>query len=214
MADELTAVLQAQVEQGIAILKTGGVIAFPTDTVFGLGSMISAAAVKRIYDIKGRPANLALPLLISRIDRLEKLAVNIPDSAWRMAEKFWPGALTLVLFKSGAVPDYITSGAKTVALRLPAHPVPVALAKGVGGPITGTSANLSGQPAAQAAAEARSRLGSRIDLIIEGGPPVGGKESTIVDMTLDAPVILRQGAITLAQLREIEPNIRIKGEPG
>jgi len=206
--------VQAQIERGVAVLKQGGVIAFPTDTVYGLGSMIDRDAVQRIYEVKGRPANLALPLLIADITQLDRLVIVVPEAARRLAARFWPGALTLVLLKSDNVPDYVTSGAKTVAVRIPAHPVPVALAATLNAPVTGTSANISGQPAALTAAEVRRQLGNSVDLIIEGGPVAGGTESTIVDMTGELPVILRQGAIKLAELEAIVPEIRAKGEPG
>jgi len=214
MADNLPAAVQAQIERGVAVLKQGGVIAFPTDTVYGLGSMIDRDAVQRIYEVKGRPANLALPLLIADITQLDRLVIVVPEAARRLAARFWPGALTLVLLKSDNVPDYVTSGAKTVAVRIPAHPVPVALAATLNAPVTGTSANISGQPAALTAAEVRRQLGNSVDLIIEGGPVAGGTESTIVDMTGELPVILRQGAIKLAELEAIVPEIRAKGEPG
>jgi len=214
MADNLPAAVQAQIERGVAVLKQGGVIAFPTDTVYGLGSMIDRDAVQRIYEVKGRPANLALPLLIADITQLDRLVIVVPEAARRLAARFWPGALTLVLLKSDNVPDYVTSGAKTVAVRIPAHPVPVALAATLNAPVTATSANISGQPAALTAAEVRRQLGNSVDLIIEGGPVAGGTESTIVDMTGELPVILRQGAIKLAELEAIVPEIRAKGEPG
>jgi L-threonylcarbamoyladenylate synthase len=207
MGTRLSASVREQVEKGIAILKKGGVIAFPTDTVYGLGASIAIdSAVERVYRIKGRPRHMALPLLLGDLSQLEKVAISIPASARLLAENFWPGPLTLVLFKSDAVSDIVSGGGKTVAVRIAAHPTPTALARGLGTAITGTSANLSGQPSALTAEEARAQLGNRVDLIIDGECP-GGKESTIVDFTGRKPVILRPGALSREALRQICPEI-------
>jgi L-threonylcarbamoyladenylate synthase len=207
MGTRLSASVREQVEKGIAILKKGGVIAFPTDTVYGLGASIAIdSAVERVYRIKGRPRHMALPLLLGDLSQLEKVAISIPASARLLAENFWPGPLTLVLFKSDAVSDIVSGGGKTVAVRIAAHPTPTALARGLGTAITGTSANLSGQPSALTAEEARAQLGNRVDLIIDGECP-GGKESTIVDFTGGKPVILRPGALSREALRQICPEI-------
>jgi L-threonylcarbamoyladenylate synthase len=208
MGTRLSASIQEQVEKGIAILKNGGVIAFPTDTVYGLGASSDIdAAVERVYRIKGRPRHMALPLLLANVSQLDKVAVSIPASARLLADKFWPGPLTLVLPKSDAVSDIISGDGATVAVRVPAHPIPTALARGLGTPIVGTSANLSGQPSALTAEEARNQLGDKVDLIIEGDCP-GGRESTVVDLTGESPVILRQGALSREELRQLCPNIK------
>jgi L-threonylcarbamoyladenylate synthase len=210
MGTSLSASLSEQMEKGVSILKKGGVIAFPTDTVYGLGaSMAIDSAVERVYRIKKRPKNQALPLLLADIPQLGKVASSIPASARLLAEKFWPGPLTLVLLKSNAVPD-IVSGTKTIAVRIADHPIPTALARELGTAIVGTSANLSGQPSALTAAAAREQLGDRVDFIIEGNCP-GGKESTIVDLSEEKPVILRESAIPIEELRQICPEIKVKG---
>jgi L-threonylcarbamoyladenylate synthase len=210
MSTGLSASIAEQIEKGISLLKKGGVIAFPTDTVYGLGASIAIdSAVERVYRIKGRPQNQALPLILADISQLEEIASSIPAYALILAEKFWPGPLTLVLPKSEAVSDIVSSG-PTVAVRIADHPIPTTLARGVGKAITGTSANRSGQPSALTAEEARKQLGDKVDLIIEGDCP-GGKESTIVDLTGQAPVILREGALSLAELRQICPEITVKG---
>ncbi len=211
MGTKLSSSVREQVEKGISILKGGGVIAFPTDTVYGLGAGIAiSAAVERVYRIKERPRHMALPLLLADLSQLEKVVSSIPTSALLLAEKFWPGPLTLVLLKSDSVSEIVSGGGETIAVRIPAHPIPTALARGVGTAIIGTSANLSGQPSALTAEEARAQLGNKVDLIIEGDCP-GGRESTVVDLTGKSPVILRQGAISLAELRQICPDITIKG---
>jgi len=211
MGTKLSSSVREQVEKGVAILKQGGVIAFPTDTVYGLGAGIAiSTAVERVYRIKKRPRNMALPLLLADLSQLDKIAVLIPTSARLLAEKFWPGPLTLVLLKSDSVPDIVSGGNRTIAVRIPAHPIPTTLARGLGTAIIGTSANLSGQPSALTAEEARAQLGDKVDLIIDSDCP-GGKESTIVDLSGETPVILRLGALSIETLRQICPDITVKG---
>jgi L-threonylcarbamoyladenylate synthase len=188
-------VSQREIEKGVNILQKGGVIAFPTDTVYGLGAdVFNTRAVERVYEIKNRPKNQQFPLLIADAEQLTTLAEPIPEITWLLAGRFWPGGLTLVLKKKDSLPAYIASG-PTVAVRVPNHPVCLALIEGLGNPITGTSANTSGQPAALTAAEVGQQLVGKIDLIINGGKCPGGKESTIVDITRLPPTILRHGII-------------------
>lgn len=195
--------IQQQIERGISILREGGIVAYPTDTVYGLGACISLSqAVERVYQVKKRPRNTPLPLLLADKSQLGEVAEPVPPIAWLLAEKFLPGGLTIVLFKSKSVPDIVTGGGKTVALRIPAHPVPLALIQGVGTPIVGTSANLSGKPSALTAEEVYAQLDGKVDLIINGGRCPGGKESTIVDLTGETPLILREGTISREELSD------------
>ena len=195
--------LQQQVEQGISVLKEGGIVAFPTDTVYGLGASTNISrAVEQVYRVKQRPRNMALPLLLADKSQISEVAQAVPQLAWLLADKFLPGALTMVLLKSESVPDIVTGGDKTVAVRIPAHPIPVALIQGVGTPIAGTSANLSGQPSALTAEDVHTQLGDKVDLVIDGGRCPGGLESTIVDLTRETPVILREGAISREELSD------------
>jgi L-threonylcarbamoyladenylate synthase len=188
-------VLQREIEKGVKILQMGGVIAFPTDTVYGLGAdAFNSTAVERIYEIKNRPKHRQLPLLIADAERLPTLAEPIPEIAWFLARWFWPGGLTLVLSKTDSLPAYLVSG-PTVAVRVPNHPVCLTLIQRLGNPIIGTSANISGQSPALTAEEVEQQLGGKIDLVINGGKCPGGKESTVVDVTHEPPVILRQGII-------------------
>jgi len=211
MGTRLSSSVREQVEKGIYVLNQGGVVAFPTDTVYGLGASSAIdSAVEKVYRIKERPRHMALPLLLADLSQLDDVARSIPTSARLLAEKFWPGPLTLVLFKSESVSDIVSGGSESVAVRIPAHPIPTTLARGVGTAIVGTSANLSGQPSALTAAEAREYLGDKVDLIIEGECP-GGKESTVVDLTGETPVILRQGALSREELRQICPDITVRG---
>lgn len=204
MKNKLSLSLQQQVEQGISVLKEGGIVAFPTDTVYGLGASSSIGrAVEQVYRVKRRPGNMALPLLLADKSQIGEVAKVVPPIAQLLADKFLPGALTLVLPKSQSIPDIITGGGNTVALRIPAHPIPVALIRGLGAPIVGTSANLSGQPSALTAEEVYTQLGDNIDLIIDGGRCRGSLESTVVDLTGETPVILREGAISREELEQV-----------
>ena len=201
MSVALTLELRRQVDKGISVLSRGGVVDFPTDTVYGLGaSSRDFPAVERVYEVKQRPRDMPLPLLLGGISQISEVAGPVPPLAWRLAEKFLPGALTLVLLKSGSVLDVITAGGNTVAVRVPAHPVPLALIEGLGAPILGTSANLSGRLSALEAGEVCAQFGDSIDLVIDGGRCPGGLESTIVDVTGEVPVVLREGAIALSEL--------------
>jgi L-threonylcarbamoyladenylate synthase len=189
-------VSQREIEKGVKILKKGGVIAFPTDTVYGLGAdAFNSTAVERTYKIKNRPKYQQFPLLIADVKQLTVLAEPIPEIAWLLARRFWPGGLTLVLSKKDSVPGYVALR-PTIAVRIPNHPVCLALIQHLGNPLIGTSANISGQQAALTAEEVRQQLGRKIDLIINGGKCPGGKESTIVDTTHEPPIILRQGIIS------------------
>jgi len=198
---ELPSDIKRQVDKGILILKEGGIVAFPTDTVYGLGAAANnPQAVARVYVVKERPRHMPLPLLLAHTLQINEVAEPVPPLAWLLAERFLPGALTLVLSKSRSVPDIVTAGGTTVAVRIPAHPVPVALVEGLGVPILGTSANLSGRPSILEAGEVYSQFSGRIAMVIDGGRCPSGRESTIVDVTGKVPVVLREGAITVAEL--------------
>jgi L-threonylcarbamoyladenylate synthase len=185
-----------EIEKGVTTLKKGGVIAFPTDTVYGLGAdAFNATAVDRIYEIKNRPRHQQLPLLIADVKQLTALANPIPEIAWFLTRHFWPGGLTLVLAKTDSVPAHLAPG-PTIAVRVPDHPVCLAIIQHLGNPIIGTSANISGQPAALTADEVGQQLAGKIDFVINGSKCPGGKESTVVDVTHDTPAILRQGIIS------------------
>jgi len=208
---ELPSDVRRQVDKGISILKKGGVVAFPTDTVYGLGAAANnPQAVARIYVVKERPRHMPLPLLLAHTVQISEVAESVPPLAWLLAERFLPGALTLVLPKSRSVPDIVTAGGTTVAVRIPAHPVPIALIEGLGVPVLGTSANLSGRPSTLEASEVYSQFGGRIALVIDGGRCPGGRESTIVDVTGEVPVVLREGAITLRELKLVCGDVTLR----
>jgi len=188
-------ILPREIDKGVKTIQKGGVIAFPTDTVYGLGTdAFNATAVERIYKIKNRSRHQQLPLLIADIEQLTALANPIPEIAWFLTRHFWPGGLTLVLAKTDSLPAYLAPG-PTIAVRVPAHPICLALIQRLGNPIIGTSANISGQPPALTADEVRRQLAGKIDFVLNGGKCPGGKESTVVDVIHNAPAILRQGII-------------------
>lgn len=192
-----------ELEKAVRSLGNGGVVVFPTDTLYGLGAdVFSLPALQRIFSIKGRPADLALPVLVADMDQLEAVALPMSSQARRLAQRFWPGPLTLVMHRSPDLPDLVTGGADTVAVRMPGHPVPLELARRLGRPITGTSANLSGQPDLLDLGALENQLGNLVDHIIQTGPVPAGTASTIVDVTGDAPQLLREGAISLKDILE------------
>lgn len=193
-----------ETEQAVRVLRGGGVVAFPTDTLYGLGAdVFNTVAVEAIFDIKERPSGLALPVLIDDWNQLERVVENIPDAARALAERFWPGPLTLVVKKAAQVSDRVTAGAPTVAVRIPDHPVPRAISRLLGGPITGTSANISGQPDPQDLYELRGQIGYKVDYVVASGPPPMGTASTIVDITGETPALIREGAISFDDIIQL-----------
>jgi L-threonylcarbamoyladenylate synthase len=186
-----------QLEDTVAILRNGGVVAYPTDTLYGLGaSTLSNKGLDKLFEIKGRPPIMALPVFLSDHEELEQVAEEVPELARILAAHFWPGALTLVLLKKDWIPDRITGNQPTVGVRIPDHPLPRALVAKLGAPITATSANLSGRPAAQNVQEVNLQLGPGLDLIIDGGPSPVGYPSTVLDCSRPKPFIIREGAIS------------------
>ncbi len=174
---------------------------FPTDTLYGLGAdAFSIPALERIFTIKRRPAEISLPLLVSCWDQLETVAGQIPEAAHRLAGRFWPGPLTLVLPKAEQLPDRVTGGKDTVAVRMPDHPVALEIIRRLGRPITGTSANRSGQQDLLDYNAVRAELGNDVDYIVQTGPQPKGTPSTVVDLTTEFPTLLRQGALPLDEI--------------
>ena len=203
--------VEQQIKLAIAILKKGGIVAFPTDTVYGLGAdPLNEQAVDRIYKVKKRPPNLPLPLLLAEKSDLLKVASVVPEIAWQLVERFLPGGLTLVLRKSSWVPSAVTAGGDTVAVRIPDHPVPIALIRGLGTPIVGTSANISGRPSPVTAEQVREQLGDKVDFIIDGGRCPGGTESTVLDVSSKVPALIREGGIPRAELAKLCGSLLIK----
>ena len=180
----------------MAILRRGGLVAFPTETVYGLGADASnPAAVARIYEVKGRPAGHPVIVHIGDVGQLDRWAREIPEAATKLAERFWPGPLTLVLRRAPGVGDELTGGEDTIGLRIPGHPVALQLLREFGGGIAAPSANRFGRISPTTAEHVRSDLGSEVDLVLDGGTCEIGIESTIVDLSRGRPVLLRPGRI-------------------
>lgn len=205
--------------QAASVLRTGGLVAFPTETVYGLGAnALDGAAVGRIFAAKGRPSDN--PLIVHIADRaaVEQVASVIPPKAARLMKRFWPGPLTLVLPKTDGVPDAVTAGLETVAVRMPDHPVAIALIAAAGVPVAAPSANTSGRPSPTRAEHVLDDLSGKLDIVINGGETGVGLESTVLDLTVEPPVILRPGGVTAEQLQEaIGPVVldpAVQGEEG
>ncbi|MBU6994831.1 L-threonylcarbamoyladenylate synthase [Ferrovum myxofaciens] len=192
-------------EQGAAeVLRGGGLVAFPTETVYGLGADAeNPAAVARIFAVKGRPADHPLIVHVATPDQILHWARDIPPVAWHLARRYWPGPLTLILRRASCVPDIVTGGQDTVGLRVPDHPLALALLKVFGGGIAAPSANRFGRVSPTTAAHVREELGDAMDLILDGGPCRVGIESTILDLSGHQPRLLRPGAITLAEIEAV-----------
>ncbi|MDO5425594.1 MAG: L-threonylcarbamoyladenylate synthase [Eubacteriales bacterium] len=204
-AEEKDAILKAG-----EILRRGGLTAFPTETVYGLGAnALDEKAAAKIYAAKGRPSDNPLIVHIARFEDLEAIAAEIPESARLLAKRFWPGPLTMIFRKTEKVPYGTTGGLDTVAVRMPSHPVALALIEAGGGYIAAPSANTSGKPSPTTAAHVAADMDGRIDLILDGGPSGIGLESTIVDVSGPVPVILRPGYINQAMLEEVVGEVQI-----
>ena len=192
------------ISEAAEILKGGGLVAFPTETVYGLGGNgLDKEAAKKIYAAKGRPSDNPLILHVSSIEEVYPLVKALPEKAKKLMEAFWPGPLTLVLPKSDIVPKESTGGLETVALRSPENALTLDLIRACGFPIAGPSANLSGRPSPTAASHVFEDLGGRIEGILEDGAVGIGVESTIVDLSENCPTLLRPGAITIEDLEEL-----------
>ena len=193
-----------KIAQAAAVIRRGGLAAFPTETVYGLGAnALDEKAVARIFAAKRRPFEDPLIVHIGDAGELADLVRHLPKIAERLAERFWPGPLTLVLPKSPRVPDRVTAGLSTVAVRMPAHPVALALLRAAQTPIAAPSANRFGYTSPVTAEHVLRDLGSEVDIILDGGPTLIGVESTVLDLTRTPPVILRPGGLTREALSEV-----------
>jgi len=204
-------VIRIPLHEAVAVLKRGGLVAFPTETVYGLGADASnPAAVARLYKVKGRPADHPVIVHVGDAGQLVRWARDIPESATQLAARFWPGPLTLVLKRTAGVGDYLTGGHDTVGLRIPGHPIALELLRRFGGGIAAPSANKFGRISPTTAEHVRNDLGDEVDLILDGGPCEIGIESTIVDLSRGRPVVLRPGRIGA---EEIEATLRVETGP-
>ena len=211
--------MKSEVARGAEILKAGGLVAFPTETVYGLGADASnARAVARLYAVKGRPADHPVIVHFASAEQAFAWAREVPDAARRLAERFWPGPLTLILKRSPLARDFVTGGQDSVGLRVPSHPVAHELLSIFGSGVAAPSANRFGLVSPTTAAHVREDLGADVELVLEGGPSEVGIESTIVDLSGGGAVLLRPGAITKPQIEEVmkvtEKNLAAPRHPG
>jgi L-threonylcarbamoyladenylate synthase len=192
------------IDDAVRILKAGHLVAFPTETVYGLGAdATNAEAVRRIFAAKGRPGTNPLIVHVSNAHVAQRYAKDWPPGAEALARRFWPGPLTLVVPKGDAIVPEVTAGRQTVGIRAPDHPVALELLRAFDGPIAAPSANRSNRVSPTTAGHVRRELGERVDLILDGGPCRVGIESTVLDLTRSRPIILRPGAVTREQIEEV-----------
>ncbi|MBN2061104.1 MAG: threonylcarbamoyl-AMP synthase [Deltaproteobacteria bacterium] len=185
------------------ILLAGGSVAFPTESFYGLGvNAMDEEAIRRLFHIKCRESGKPVLILLPSRDDLQKYVEEIPSIAMELTKTFWPGGLTIILNASSNISPLLTSGTGKIGVRLSSHPVAAALTGAIHGPITGTSANISGEPPCAAADEVQKRFGEKVDLILDGGRTGSGKGSTILDVTTEPPEILREGMISREQLKK------------
>ena len=194
----------ARCAEAVRILRDGGIVALPTETVYGLAAnALDEAAVARVFRVKGRPPAHPLIVHLSDVSAVEQWAARVPDAAMRLAEQFWPGPLTLILPKTPMVPLCVTGGQESVGLRVPNHPLALAVLRAFGGGIAAPSANRYGAVSPTTAEHVRRDLGDEVDLILDGGPCVVGVESTIVSLMDAHPIILRPGGVTREAIEDV-----------
>lgn len=196
--------MSAEIERAAELLRAGGLVAFPTETVYGLGAnALDAAAVQRIFEAKGRPLTSPLIVHVDSIGMARDLASVWPENAETLAHKFWPGPLTIIVPKAPAVPGIVTAGLPSVGLRVPAHPVAIALLQAAKIPLAAPSANRFTQLSPTTAEHVRTGLGGAVDMILDGGPCAVGIESTVISLAGPAPKILRPGMISQTQIEAL-----------
>jgi L-threonylcarbamoyladenylate synthase len=186
----------ADIQRAVELLRRGGVVAIPTDTVYGLAASLDhPLAIERIFSIKGRSGTKAIPILVSDLAVVERLAERLSPSARKLAERYWPGALTIVVDANEIVPEAIVRGGTTVGVRMPNNADALAIIAAAGGALAVTSANRSGGAEARSAEEVRIKLGGRVDFVVDGGPSPAGSPSTVVEATTEPVRVLRHGAL-------------------
>jgi L-threonylcarbamoyladenylate synthase len=203
------AATKTAVARAVEVIRRGGLVAFPTETVYGLGAnALDARAVRAVFVAKGRPSDNPLIVHVASADQARSLAKHFPPVAEKLARAFMPGALTLVLRHNDTLPQIVTANLDTVAVRIPNHNVALALIRAAGVPLVAPSANLSGHPSPTTAQHVAEDLRGRVDIILDGGPTRIGLESTVVDVTCRPPVILRLGGVTVEQIRKVIGRVR------
>ncbi|MBT9170911.1 MAG: Threonylcarbamoyl-AMP synthase [Actinobacteria bacterium] len=206
----MVGVTQETIKEAAALIRKGGLVAFPTETVYGLGAdALNPLAVVRIFEVKNRPRFDPLIVHLADFSSTEKLCSSVDERARKLMEKFWPGPLTLVLPKTEVVPDIVTAGLPTVAIRMPAHPVALRLIEEAGTPIAAPSANPFGYLSPTTAEHVREQLGERVDLILEGGKCPIGVESTVIELTGKEPLLLRPGGLSIEEIEKVIGKVKI-----
>lgn len=201
---------EEELQEAARIIRDGGLVAFPTETVYGLGAnALDEQAARKIYEAKGRPSDNPLIAHVSSLEELKPLVKEIPESAKKLMDAFWPGPMTMIFPKSGVVPYGTTGGLDTVAVRMPSDPVARALISLAGVPIAAPSANTSGRPSPTTAQHVWQDMEGKIEMILDGGPVGIGLESTIVDVTGEIPTILRPGAVTMEMLKKVLGDVKM-----
>lgn len=210
LADMTEQIDAAALQQAGEILRSGGLVAFPTETVYGLGAdALNAESSRKIYAAKGRPSDNPLIVHIAKIEDLYRIAAEVPKAAEKLAEKFWPGPLTMIFKKADCVPYATTGGLDTVAVRMPDNEIALKLISAGGGYVAAPSANTSGRPSPTTAQHVAEDMSDRIEMILDGGSVGIGVESTIVDLSEDVPMILRPGYINREMLEEVIGEVRL-----
>lgn len=198
------------VAEAAAVIRSGGLVAFPTETVYGLGAdALNEAAVRRIFEVKGRPPDNPIIVHVADRDSVYLLASEVPRAAEELISRFWPGPLTLVLKRTELVPAVTCGELETIAVRMPAHQVALELIKEAGVPIAAPSANVSGSPSPTSAEHVLRDLRGKIEMVLDGGPAEIGVESTVIDMTVDPPELLRPGGLPLEEIEGVIGHVRV-----
>ena len=202
---------KAAIHEAGEVLRRGGVIVYPTDTLYGLGGLINSdLALQRIYALKGRPGYMPLPVIIAELEELSGLASSVPEEAWLLMQEFWPGALTIILPALHGLSPLLLGGGTSVGVRMPDKEVCRGLVRCAGGPIVSTSANRSGEVPVTAVRELSSEFIESVDLVIDGGSTMSGESSAVVDCAQGIPTLLRAGTIDADKLRKVVPNLQVR----
>jgi L-threonylcarbamoyladenylate synthase len=195
--------IRAGLKRAAESILSGGMVAMPTESFYGLAvNPRDVKAMHRLFDVKKRGGDQPILILISCMEHLDKYVIHVPEIGHRLMKEFWPGGLTLLFEAKPELPQELTAGTGKIGVRLSSHPIATALAQAVGAPITGTSANISGQPACSSAKEVLQQLGDKVDVILDGGETAGGKGSTVLDVTVDPPVVFREGMVSQEQIEK------------